>query len=91
MDVRDVSPTTAEQWHMLPQNYSNYKTMHRRFQTWCCNGILRRVLADVANELPNKSALDSSSMRRSSWPRMVDRKSEQRGAKKALAILCKRS
>src|SRR5262249_7566354 len=73
------------------KNYPNYKTVQRRFQTWCCNEILLRVLADVANELPNKSALDSSSMRRSSWPRMADPKSEQRAAEKALAILCKRS
>jgi hypothetical protein len=21
---------------MLPQSYPNYKTVHRRFQTWCC-------------------------------------------------------
>ena len=27
------------QWHMLPQSYPNYKTVHRRFQTWCCNEI----------------------------------------------------
>ena len=25
---------TGAQWHMLPQSYPNYKTMHRRFQTW---------------------------------------------------------
>ena len=42
---------TGAQWHMLPQSYPNYKTVHRRFQTWCCNEILRRVLTDVANEL----------------------------------------
>ena len=28
---------TGAQWHMLPQSYPNYKTVHRRFQTWCCN------------------------------------------------------
>jgi transposase len=26
---------TGAQWHMLPQCYPNYKTVHRRFQTWC--------------------------------------------------------
>ena len=26
---------TGAQWHMLPQSYPNYKTVHRRFQTWC--------------------------------------------------------
>ena len=33
---------TGAQWHMLPQCYPNYKTVHRRFQTWCRNEILRR-------------------------------------------------
>jgi transposase len=23
---------TGAQWHMLPQSYPNYKTVHRRFQ-----------------------------------------------------------
>ena len=35
------------QWHMLPQSYPNYKTVHRRFQTWCRDEVLRRVLTDV--------------------------------------------
>jgi transposase len=34
---------TGAQWHMLPQSHPNYKTVHRRFETWCCNEILRRV------------------------------------------------
>src|SRR5512143_2723394 len=42
---------TGAQWHMLPQSYPNYKTVHRRFQTWCRDEVLRRVLTDVANEL----------------------------------------
>ena len=49
---------TGAQWHMLPQSYPNYKTVHRRFQTWCCNEILRLVLTDVANELRENAALD---------------------------------
>jgi hypothetical protein len=32
---------TGAQWHMLPQSYPNYKTVHRRFQTWCSNEVLR--------------------------------------------------
>ena len=43
---------------MLPQSYPNYKTVHRRFQTWCCNEILRLVLTDVANELRENGALE---------------------------------
>ena len=49
---------TGAQWHMLPQSYPNYKTVHRRFQTWCSNEVLRRVLTDVANELRDKGELD---------------------------------
>ena len=43
---------------MLPQCYPNYKTMHRRFQTWCRNEILHQVLTDIANELRGRGALD---------------------------------
>src|SRR6266699_1020849 len=43
---------------MLPQSYPNYKTVHRPFQTWCRNEVLRRMLTDVANELRDKGVLD---------------------------------
>jgi hypothetical protein len=49
---------TGAQWHMLPQSYPNYKTVHRRFQAWCRDEILRRLLTDVANELRDRGALD---------------------------------
>src|SRR6516225_3720506 len=42
---------TGAQSHMLPQSYPNYTTVHRRFQTWCRDEVLRRVLTEVANEL----------------------------------------
>jgi hypothetical protein len=42
---------------VLPQSYPNYKTVHRRFQTWCRDEVLRRVLTDVANELCHRGAL----------------------------------
>src|SRR6201993_440430 len=49
---------TGAQWHMLPQCYPNYKTVHRRFQTWCHSEVLRRVLTDIANELRARGVLD---------------------------------
>jgi transposase len=49
---------TGAQWHMLPQCFPNYKTVHRRFQTWCQNEVLRRVLIDIANELRERGGLD---------------------------------
>src|SRR5213075_1503598 len=45
---------------LLPQSYPNYKSVHRRFQTWCRDEVLRRVLMDVANELRDKGALDEA-------------------------------
>src|ERR1041385_2492896 len=51
---------TGAQWHMLPQSYPNYKTVHRRFQTWCRDEVLRRVLMDIANELRDEGALDEA-------------------------------
>jgi transposase len=47
---------TGAQWYMLPQSFPNYKTVHRRFQTWCRDETLRRMLTDVANELRDRSA-----------------------------------
>jgi transposase len=49
---------TGAQWHMLPQSYPNYKTVHRRFQTWCRGEVLRRVLTDITNELRDRGALN---------------------------------
>ena len=51
---------TGAQWHMLPQCYPNYKTVHRRFQQWCEREILRAVLADLANELRERGDIDES-------------------------------
>src|SRR5262249_11928825 len=55
---------TGAQWHMLPQSYPNYKSVHRRFQTWCRDEVWRRVLMDVANELRDKGALDEAMLHR---------------------------
>ena len=51
---------TGAQWHMLPQCYPNYKTVHRRFQNWCENEVLRTVLTDLANELRDNGRIDES-------------------------------
>ena len=51
---------TGAQWHMLPQCYPNYKTVHRRFQNWCRDEVLRDVMTDLANTLRDEGALDES-------------------------------
>ena len=50
--------TQARKWHMLPQCYPNYKTVHRRVQAWCRSEVLRGVLADIANEMRERGVLD---------------------------------
>ena len=49
---------TGAQWHMLPQCYPNYKTVHRRFQQWCQREVLREVLTHLANTLREQGAID---------------------------------
>jgi transposase len=51
---------TGAQWHMLPQCYPNYKTVHRRFQQWCDREILREILVKLANELREQGEIDES-------------------------------
>jgi transposase len=51
---------TGAQWHMLPQSYPNYKTVHRRFQQWCRSEVLREVLTELANRLRDEGAMDES-------------------------------
>lgn len=51
---------TGAQWHMLPQCYPNYKTVHRRFQHWCRHEVLRHVLTDLANALRDEGGIDES-------------------------------
>jgi transposase len=52
---------TGAQWHMLPQCYPNYKTVHRRFQQWCRSEVLRNALVELANTLREEGALDGRS------------------------------
>jgi len=51
---------TGAQWHMLPQSYPNYKTVHRRFQQWCENEVIRGALTELANTLREQGAIDES-------------------------------
>jgi len=51
---------TGAQWHMLPQYYPNYKTVHRRFQQWCRDEVLRAILTDLANALRDAGEIDES-------------------------------
>lgn len=58
---------TGAQWHMLPQSYPNYKTVHQRFQKWCENEVIRAALTDLANALREQGAVDESLPQASPW------------------------
>lgn len=51
---------TGAQWHMLPQCYPNYKTVHRRFQSWCKNNVIRDIMIDLANDLRDQNVIDET-------------------------------
>ena len=55
---RAVDLNTGAQWRMLPQCYPNYKTVHRRFQQWCQNDVLRAIVTDLANALREQGDID---------------------------------
>src|SRR5215510_12045297 len=42
------------------QSYPNYKTVHRRFQQWCQNEVIRGALTDLANTLREQGEVDES-------------------------------
>ena len=46
------------QWHLLPQCYPNYTTLHRRFQQWCEREVLREILTQLANTLREEREID---------------------------------
>jgi len=46
------------QWHFLPQCYPNCKTVHRRFQQWCHQEVLREVLPQLVNTRHDERTID---------------------------------
>ena len=49
---------TGAQWDRLPQSFPDYKTVHRRFQPWCRQHVLRDVPTDLANALRDEGVID---------------------------------
>ena len=83
---------TRAQWHMLPQSYPNYKTVHQTLS----NLVLQRDLASGYDETLPTGAFatkarwmkkNASSMRRSLWPKVAGRKSDQRERGKGMKIM----
>jgi len=51
---------TDAQWHMLPQSFPNYKTVHRCFQQWCESEVIRAALTELANVFREEGSMHES-------------------------------
>ena len=49
---------TGAPWKDLPERYPPYQTCHRRFQQWCRDGTIERVLHGLAEDLYERGKLD---------------------------------
>ncbi len=49
---------TGAPWKDLPERYPPYQTCHRRFQHWCRDGTLKRVLHSLAADLYEWGGID---------------------------------
>ncbi len=49
---------TGAPWKDLPARYPPYQTCHRRFQQWCRDGTLERVLHALARDLYKRGRID---------------------------------
>lgn len=51
---------TGAPWQDLPERYGNYRTVHRRFQSWVENKALESVLLALAQDLKDRGGIDVS-------------------------------
>lgn len=51
---------TGAPWQDLPGRYPSRATCHRRFQAWCNDGVLERILQALARDLMDRGGLDLS-------------------------------
>src|SRR5512134_2349151 len=49
---------TGAPWKDLPPRYPPYQTCHRRFQQWSRDGIFRRIVQELAEDLSERGGID---------------------------------
>jgi transposase len=49
---------TGAPWKDVPQRYPPYQTCHRRFQQWVRQGVFKRVLLELAEDLYERGGID---------------------------------
>ena len=51
---------TGAQWSDLPDRYPPYQTCHRRYQAWVEQGLMRKILRKLVEDLRDRGGIDLS-------------------------------
>jgi len=49
---------TGAPWKDVPQRYPPYQTCHRRFQQWVRQGVFKRIIHELAEDLYERGGID---------------------------------
>jgi len=49
---------TGAPWHDMPSRYPSYQTCHRRFQQWCADGTLERIVVTIRRDLYTRGGVE---------------------------------
>ena len=49
---------TGAPWKDIPQRYPPYQTCHRRFQQWVRQGVFKRIVKELAEDLYERGDID---------------------------------
>jgi len=49
---------TGAPWKDMPQRYPPYQTCHRRFQQWVRQGVFKRIVHELAEDLYKRGGID---------------------------------
>ena len=49
---------TGAPWQDVPQRYPPYQTCHRRFQQWVRQGVFKRIVLELAEDLYERGGID---------------------------------
>ena len=56
---------TGSQWCELPHYYGKWRSVHKRFEYWCCKGILERILSMITEDCDGESVMIDATIVRS--------------------------
>jgi transposase len=48
---------TGAQWRVLPSCYGKWRSIHKRYEDWCCKGVWNKVLDFFSRDHDSKSVM----------------------------------